>query len=164
MSLSKIFTKSNVSPFNFTPGFHRIAKVWYWAIDMICLENCHNVGMLLIWKVGVTRVNCCSVPRCGGRCHRWSSDVGISRLGHPKMAEAFPGKQLRGRISPCIGNRYSPYLDHMACIWVGMDDDNRIRQKRTILCKREGNKSRRDAGFSPSRFCHDAGSSIHGCR
>ena len=48
MSLSKIFTKSTVSPFNFTPGFHcdRIAKVWYWSIDMICLENAKNVADL----------------------------------------------------------------------------------------------------------------------
>ena len=96
--------------------------------------------------------------------NRWSSDAGISRLGHPKMADAFPGKQLRGRISPCIGNRHSPYLDHMTCIWIEMDSGNRIWQKRSILCKREGNKSRRDAGFSPSWFCHDACSSIPGCR
>ena len=87
-----------------------------------------------------------------------------SRLEHPKMADAFPGKQLWGRISPFISNRHSPYLDHMACIWVGMGSDNRIWQKRSILCKREGNKSPRDAGFSPSRFCHDAGNSISECR
>ena len=85
-----------------------------------------------------------------------------SRLEHPKMADAFPGKQFWGRISPFISNRHSPYLDHMACIWVGMGSDNRIWQKRSILCKREGNKSPRDAGFSPSRFCHDAGNSIFG--
>ena len=96
--------------------------------------------------------------------HRWSSDAGISRLGHPKMADAVPGKQLLGRISPSIRNRHSPYLDYITCIWVGMDSDNRIGLKWCILCKREGNKSRRDAGFSPSCFCHDAGSSIPGCR
>ena len=38
----------------------------------------------------------------------------------------------------------------MTCIWVGMDKDDRIRQKRSILSKREGNESRQDAGFSPS--------------
>ena len=27
--------------------------------------------------------------------HGWSSEAGISRLEHPKMAEAFAGKQLR---------------------------------------------------------------------
>ena len=42
------------------------------------------------------------------------------------MADAFLGKQLRGRISTCIGNRHSPYLDHMTCITVGMDSDNQI--------------------------------------
>ena len=96
--------------------------------------------------------------------HRWSSDAGISRLGHPKMADAFPVKELRGRISPCIHSRHSPYLDHMTCIWAGMDGDNRIEQKRSIRCKSEGNKSWWDAGFSPSWFCHDADSSILGCR
>ena len=77
---------------------------------------------------------------------------------------ADPGKQLPGQISACISNILSPYLDHMICIWVGMDSDNRIGQKRSILCKREGSKSRRDVGFSPAWFCHEAGSSIPGCR
>ena len=67
--------------------------------------------------------------------HRWSSDADISRLEHPKMTDAFPGKQLRGRISPCISNIHSPYLDRMTCVWVGMISDNRIWQKRSILCK-----------------------------
>ena len=92
----------------------------------------------------------------------WLSDAGISRLGHLKMAD--PGKQLPGQISACISNTLSPYLDHMICIWVGMDSDNRIGQKRSILCKREGSKLRRDVGFSPAWFCHEAGSSIPGCR
>ena len=96
--------------------------------------------------------------------HHWSSDAGISRLGHPKMADAFPGNRLWGQISPSIGNRHSPDLDYIACIWVGMECDNRIWQKRHILCKRNGNKSRQDAGFSPSWVCHAAGSSIPGCR
>ena len=52
--------------------------------------------------------------------HHRSSVSGISRLGHPKMANVFPGKQLRGWISPCIDNKNSPYLDHMTCIWVGI--------------------------------------------
>ena len=99
-----------------------------------------------------------------GQHHRWSSDAGISRLGHPKMADAFPGNQLWGQISPSIGNRHSPDLDYITCIWVGMECDNRIWQKRHILCKRKGNKSRQDAGFSPSWVCHAAGSSIPGCR
>ena len=96
--------------------------------------------------------------------HRWSSDAGISRLGHPKMSDAFPGNQLWGQFSPSIGNRHSPDLDYIICIWVGMECDNRIWQKRHILCKRKGNKSRQDAGFSPSWVCHAAGSSIPGCR
>ena len=44
----------------------------------------------------------------------WLSDAGISRLGHLKMAD--PGKQLQGRISPCMSNTLSQYLDHMFCI------------------------------------------------
>ena len=44
-----MFTKSAVSPFNSTPGFHRIVKIWYWAIDMICLENSKNVAYLGGW-------------------------------------------------------------------------------------------------------------------
>ena len=96
--------------------------------------------------------------------HFWSSDASISRLGHPKMADVFPGKQLRGLISPWIGNIHSPYLDHMTCIWVRLDSENRIWQKTIILCKWEDNQSQRDASFSPSWFCHDAGSWILGCR
>ena len=45
-----------------------------------------------------------------------------------------------------------------------MNCNNPIWQKRHSLCKREGNKSRWDAGFSPSWVCHDAGSSIPACR
>ena len=60
---------------------------------------------------------------------RWSSDAGISRLGHPKMADALPGKQLRGRISLCIGNRHSPYLDDITHVWVREGSDNRISHK-----------------------------------
>ena len=44
--------------------------------------------------------------------HRWSSDAGISKLGHPKMADAFPRKQLRARISPCIGNSHLLHEPH----------------------------------------------------
>ena len=68
--------------------------------------------------------------------HRWPSDAGISRLGHPKMAAAFPGNQqfevksLRLWASCC--NRHSPDLYYIY-IWVGMDCDNRIWQKRCFL-------------------------------
>ena len=31
--------------------------------------------------------------------HGWSSEAGISRLEHPKMADAFAGKQLRWLIT-----------------------------------------------------------------
>ena len=63
------------------------------------------------------------------------------------MADAFPGKQLQGRISPCIGNRHSPYSDHIIYVWVGEDSDNQIWLKRSILCKWKRNIVRRDAGF-----------------
>ena len=55
----------------------------------------------------------------------WWSDVGISRLGHPKMADAFPGKQLLGRSSPSIRHRHSPWLN-ITCLLFGMDSDNQI--------------------------------------
>ena len=42
------------------------------------------------------------------------------------MAVAFLGKQLRGRISPCIGNTHAPYLDHITYVRVGEDSDNRF--------------------------------------
>ena len=81
----------------------------------------------------------------------------MATLRHPKMADAFLCKQLRGRISPSVRNKHSLF-------WTTSFNNTRIWQKRSILCEREGNESRRDAGFSTSRFCHDAGSSIPGCR
>ena len=78
----------------------------------------------------------------------WSSEAAISRLGHPKMTDEFPGEQLRGRISSSVGNKHSKYLDHISCMSVGVDSDSRIWVKRRVFCKREGDKLWRDAGFS----------------
>ena len=74
--------------------------------------------------------------------HGWSLEAGISWLGHLKIAEDFPGKQLRWRISLCIRNRLTPYLYHITCIGVEIDGDNRTWLKQNNLCKREGNKPR----------------------
>ena len=74
-----------------------------------------DVALMLTWRSRWANCQLAKDLRCHD--HRWSSDVGISRLGHPKMADAFPGKQLRGRISPLIGHKNSPYLDYITCIY-----------------------------------------------
>ena len=68
------------------------------------------------------------------------------------MAEAFPGKQFRCWISPCIRSRHSPNLVYITYTGVWLVSGNRIRLKLNILGEREGNKSQRNADVTPSYF------------
>ena len=92
--------------------------------------------------------------------HRWLSDAGISRLGHPKMADAFPGKQLWGRISPRINNRHSSYLDHMTLekiVTIGFDQDEAFfANDRVTNCGGMPVSCVPDAGSSNYQLSNDA--------
>ena len=61
-------------------------------------------------------------------------------------------KQLQWWISLCIRSSYLPYLDFITWKWVRLDSSDRIWLKPNILWKREGIKSRHDAGITPSFF------------